>query len=260
MNGIDVSEHQERVDWEKVKPNIDFAIIRAGYGKNNIDKYFKRNADECTRLGIPFGVYWFSYAYTAEMARKEAGYCIAAIKPYKLSFPVCFDYEYDSLNYANNIKIYPSNNDICNMAIAFLSAVESAGYYAMFYSNADYLNKFAPLLNRYDFWYAKWSNTCDKQCGIWQQSSKKIIGGISGYVDWNISNKNYPEMITPVVVNEVNSVFSQLNAENFKKYIKAAYDVTKGAYGTGEYRKHRLTKAGYNANLVQDIVNIMMGA
>ena len=71
--GIDVSKWQGSVDWQAVKDDgIEFAMLRAGYGQGNIDPQFERNASECTRLGIPFGVYWFSYAYTPEMARREA--------------------------------------------------------------------------------------------------------------------------------------------------------------------------------------------
>ena len=82
MKYIDVSAHQGEIDWEKVKGSVDGVIIRAGYGKNNIDKYFRRNVSECNRLGIPCGAYWFSYAYTPEMAQAEADYLISAVNPY----------------------------------------------------------------------------------------------------------------------------------------------------------------------------------
>ena len=94
---IDISKFQGNVDFSKVKGHVDGIIIRAGYGANNIDAQFKRNVTECNRLGIPCGVYWFSYAYTEAMAKKEAEYCLAAIKPYKVELPVCFDFEYDSV-------------------------------------------------------------------------------------------------------------------------------------------------------------------
>ena len=71
--GIDVSKWQGVIDWEKVKADgVEFAILRAGYGQSGIDEQFERNAQECTRLGIPFGVYWFSYAYTTALAEREA--------------------------------------------------------------------------------------------------------------------------------------------------------------------------------------------
>ena len=67
--GIDVSYHQGNIDWASVKASgVEFAMLRAGYGQGNIDKKFHEYAKECTRLGIPFGVYWFSYAYNPTMA------------------------------------------------------------------------------------------------------------------------------------------------------------------------------------------------
>lgn len=81
QKGIDVSKYQGRVDWQKAKDaGIDFAMIRCGYGSewngegsyNQDDEYWEYNADECTRLGIPFGVYLYSYATTEEQARLEA--------------------------------------------------------------------------------------------------------------------------------------------------------------------------------------------
>jgi len=74
-HGIDVSKFQGLIDWQEVKKHIDFAIIRCGYGSNlesQDDPYFKRNADECTRLKIPFGVYLYSYAKNVEDAKLEA--------------------------------------------------------------------------------------------------------------------------------------------------------------------------------------------
>lgn len=98
FKGIDVSAYQSDIDYDKLK--VDFVIIRAGYGQKTIDKKFKRNIEECNKRGIPCGVYWFSYALNANMARNEAKACLAAIAPYKIEYPVCFDFEYDSVTYA----------------------------------------------------------------------------------------------------------------------------------------------------------------
>lgn len=89
IKGIDISTWQGTPDFSKVKAaGVQFVIARAGYGQNNIDKQFRRNASECNRLGIPFGVYWFSYALNAEMARQEARYCLEAVKGYRLEYPI----------------------------------------------------------------------------------------------------------------------------------------------------------------------------
>lgn len=77
--GIDVSKWQGVIDWDKVKADgVEFAMLRAGYGQSGVDEQFERNAQECTRLGIPFGVYWFSYAYTTALTGGGAGSSIAS--------------------------------------------------------------------------------------------------------------------------------------------------------------------------------------
>ena len=76
---IDVSEHQGIIDWNRVKSQIDGAILRVGYGDNiasQDDWTWKRNADECTRLGIPFGAYIYSYATSMAQADSEAQHAL----------------------------------------------------------------------------------------------------------------------------------------------------------------------------------------
>ena len=94
---IDVSYHNGTIDWEKVKAaGVDGAILRCGYGDNiasQDDKQWKRNADECTRLGIPFGAYLYSYAKSTAQAKSEAEHALRLIKGYKLSYPVYYDLE-----------------------------------------------------------------------------------------------------------------------------------------------------------------------
>lgn len=196
LKGIDVSKHNGVIKWMDVKYHIDFAMLRAGYGKNNIDSMFNRNATECERHGIPYGVYWFSYAYTPEMARNEAKYCLEIISEYNPTFPVCFDFEYDSTAYAKKNGVTVTKKLMCDMAIAFLSEIEKAGYYAMNYTNIDYLNKgFSSLTSKYDTWLAQWSvKTPSKPCGIWQYSDSGKVAGIAGKVDMNYSYHDYAEI------------------------------------------------------------------
>lgn len=92
--GIDVSNHQGTVDWNKVKAaGIDFAILKVGpvYGKP--DDSFERNAAECERLGIPYGVYYYSYARSVEDANKEADRTLAWLGGHHPSLPVYYDLE-----------------------------------------------------------------------------------------------------------------------------------------------------------------------
>ena len=116
IHGIDVSGHQGNIDWRKVKASgIQFAMLRAGYGANTVDSEFERNAHGCMEEGIPFGVYWFSYAYTPEMARREAEKCISVIREYKVQYPVCYDFEYDSVRYAqqNGVQVTRTPPAVC---------------------------------------------------------------------------------------------------------------------------------------------------
>lgn len=269
--GIDVSQHQGTIDWGKVKPSIDFAIIRAGYGKNNIDTYAKLNITRCKALGIPFGIYWFSYAYTVEMAIAEANYCIDFVeKCYKElkafpEYPICFDFEYDSYNYAlkQGYRLFPE--DCVKIAKAFLNRVEERGYYAMNYSNLDYLNNhgFNNLLDKYDLWYARWGlKSPDKSCGIWQDSSTGFIEGINGKVDTDISYKDYPTIINKLADEKGTKKSREMSRAEIEKWmaerLEIAYDVIAGKYGNGTTRMNNLSDIGENPEFIQHIVNTIL--
>ena len=200
--GIDVSYHQGVLDWAKLKADgVEFAMLRAGYGQSTVDKQFHRNAQECTRLGIPFGVYWFSYAGTVERAKKEAASCIEAIRPYRLAYPVAWDFEYDSVDYLKKQGTTATKTLVSDMGRAFLGAVEDAGYYPMLYTNRDYLARYfdAELAGKYDIWLAQWPTKPNldnppMQVGIWQYSSKGSVAGKSP-LDMNAAYKDYPAII-----------------------------------------------------------------
>lgn len=199
LKGIDISYANGVVDFEKVKNAVDFIIIRAGYGKNNIDVQFKRNISECNRLGIPCGVYWFSYALSPEMAKQEAKYCLEAIKPYKAEWGVWFDLEYHSFDFAvsNNVNINANAH-----AKAFLEEVKKAGYVAGNYTNKDFSNRIfnADILS-YPTWLAYYGTNSGKEPtnnvqhiikhDIWQYASRGKVDGINGYVDVNIAYVDY---------------------------------------------------------------------
>lgn len=199
LKGIDVSYANGIVDFNKVKNTVDFIIIRVGYGKNNMDAQFLRNIQECNRLGIPLGVYWFSYALSAEEARMEAVYCLEAIKSYKVDYPIFFDLEYDSIAFAQKkgITIDPNAH-----ALAFLKEIEKAGYKAGVYTNKDYADKvFNAEVLKYPTWLAFYGTnnaTVPKDIPdinhvMLQYTSKGQLDGINGYVDINISYVDYAE-------------------------------------------------------------------
>ena len=204
--GIDVSYAQGKIDWETVKNSglADFAMIRAGYGQGNADEQWLRNVQECTRLDIPFGVYWFSYAYSVERAKREAQYCLGAIAPYKLRYPVAFDFEYASADYIAKKGVTLTKTLATDMARAFLDTVKAGGQYPILYTNADYLSRYfdASLTVDYDIWLAQWpSGTPNlskppRTCGIWQYANDGVMPGISqNVVDLDVAYIDYPSII-----------------------------------------------------------------
>lgn len=206
--GIDVSRFQGSINWTDVKGSgIQFVMIRAGYGAGNLDPEFRRNAEECNRLGIPFGVYWFSYAYTEDMARKEADYCIQAIEDYEVQYPVCFDFEDASVNYAAGQGVTVTRQLATSLVTAFCSRVEQLGYFAMYYSNLDFLNRLfdASLRQKYALWYAQYASAPSiRGMAIWQYSNTGRISGISGNVDENTAYYDLAKVISRAGLNKLN--------------------------------------------------------
>lgn len=99
IKGIDVSQHQGKIDFSAVKKSgIDFVIIRAGYGKysKQKDPYFEQNYKNAKAAGLSVGAYWYSYAASAEDAKNEAKTCLEAIKNKKFEYPIYFDLEESS--------------------------------------------------------------------------------------------------------------------------------------------------------------------
>lgn len=200
LKGIDVSQWQGTINWNLVKNDgVQFAFLRAGFGKNNIDTTYHRNAKEANRVGIPIGLYWFSYAYTVDMARKEAQYAVQAAKPYKITYPIAFDLEYDTIDYAKKKGVNITKSLATQMAIAFCEEVKKLGYTPMVYTNLDYLKRYFDRNQLpYDLWYAQYASKASiANKEIWQYSSKGRVAGISGNVDMNHGYKDYSKG-TPV--------------------------------------------------------------
>lgn len=91
--GIDIADHQGLVDWDKVKPAKDFAIVRASYGLT-IDERFIRNWGEMDRVGILRGAYQFFRPSQSAVA--QANYLCDLIGPYVTGdIPPVLDVERD---------------------------------------------------------------------------------------------------------------------------------------------------------------------
>ena len=194
---IDVSEHQGIIDWEKVMPHIDGAILRCGYGgdyEDQDDEQFRRNADECTRLGIPFGVYIYSYAKTIEGMKSEAAHVLRLVKPYKLAYPVYLDLEEPGLEEGAVIR-----------ARVFGDIIENAGYWCGVYANLNWWENHLQGLERFTKWVAQYYKECEytgANLDIWQYTSKGNVPGIKGNVDMNECYRDFPAEILGAAIEE----------------------------------------------------------
>lgn len=103
MDVIYVDEEWGNVDWNKMRESVeDRVMLRAGYGGGVIDVQFRKNAQSCNDMGIPFGVYWLSYALTPEMAEEEARHCMETVEEYEVSGPVELEFDATSVRYAQS--------------------------------------------------------------------------------------------------------------------------------------------------------------
>lgn len=197
--GIDVSEYQGVIDWEKVKgAGVEFAIIRAGYrtyggGVITLDNSLITNIDGANAAGIDVGVYFFSQAITTEEAIEEADAILNAVAGRKITYPIVFDWEiiYDDTARTDKMTV----EGLADCCVAFCERVKSAGYTPMVYQNASTSTHKLdlPRIKDYDFWLAEYTDfpTFYYEYDMWQYTSEGKVPGIEGNVDMNISFKDF---------------------------------------------------------------------
>lgn len=251
MFGIDVSEHNETINWETVKNNIDFAILRLGWigNKNNhtLDKQFEKNYSECKRLKIPIGIYVYCYCNSEETAKQGGNWAVEKLKGKNLELPVYIDMEDNSIANCGKDKL-------TNICASFNNTIENAGYWAGVYANENWFNNYLNKENikkRYTTWIASYKSGTDCYKGeydIWQNSSNAQINGIRGKVDTNFM---YRDLISEI--GNKNNIIEK------KSNIQIAKEVINGKWDVYPKRKELLEKAGYNYNEVQAKVNELMG-
>lgn len=203
LKGIDISKWDGKVDFSKVKNEVDFIILRAGYGKltSQKDVRFEEYYAACEKYGIPKGVYWASYATSASEAVQEANAFLSCVKGKKFEYPVWFDYE--AFSGAEKQR----QSSVARAVIpAFIETVQKAGYYVGLYSYYSMLKSNIPAdlqTGKYDIWVAHYaSSTPYKGHTMWQYSDKGKVSGISVGCDMNYCYiDNYPEIIQKAGLN-----------------------------------------------------------
>ena len=215
MMGVDVSEHDGKIDWKKMKDaGIKFAIVRVGYrgpgeGTLELDKYVHDNIKGALENGLFVGVYFCTQAITEAEGIAEAEFVLNVIKDYDITWPVVFDTEeWNPKNYSH-LKDGPRGNNISRnqrtaVAKAFLDRIADAGYQPMIYTSVYWsiLNINRDELSEYPFWLANYVDKVSYRYdfNIWQYTSEGKVNGLTRKFDLNVLMKPWstPEA-TPTV-------------------------------------------------------------
>ena len=192
--GIDVSAHQQEIDWQRVaESGIQFVILRVGYrgyteGTIQEDAYFEQNLEGAISAGLDVGVYFFSQAIDEQEAREEARFVLDRISGYQLAFPVFFDWEKIGSEARSDTMDLASLTTVTD---TFCTEIRNAGYQAGLYFNQQlgYEELHLPSLQTYTFWLAEYNDTPSfaYNFDLWQYSATGTVDGIDGDVDLNLA-------------------------------------------------------------------------
>ena len=244
LKGIDVSEHNGKIDFAKVKnAGINFVIIRIGWigNKENhtLDKKFIENYNNAKACGLKVGFYVYSYVENETAMLSAINWVKNQILGKTRELPIFLDVE--------DKQISGLSKEVqTNLCKYFCDNFENSGVYA----NLDWFkNKLnVSELTNYKIWLAQWTNTsmhsADFKVDLWQYSSKGKVDGIGGNVDMNYClncEENSEQMTGQMSLTDV------------------ANAVIRGDFGNGEERKTNLKNAGYDYDEVQAKVNELMG-
>ena len=188
--GLDVSGYQGEIDYDAVaSAGVEFVFIKVGGtlgidGEYYVDSKFKRNIEGFNRVGIPVGIYFFSYAPSKKSAIKDAEWVYEQIKDYKVELPVVYDWENWSFYNEFNLSFY----NLTANAEAFLDTLNKKGYEGMLYGSKNYIDKIW-LKTDYPIWVAHYTSdptVSYEEYAYWQICDNGQIDGIYGNVDINI--------------------------------------------------------------------------
>ena len=194
LTGIDVSEHQYDIDWEKVAADgIDFAMIRVGYrgstaGQIYTDEYFEKNIAGATAAGLKVGVYFYSQAINAEEAAEEARFVVERLRGTNVSGPIAYDLEFYTADEARTDDL--TGEQATQNALAFCDVIRQAGYEPVVYMNLHWAGSMYGMeaLAHLPVWLASYGPVpaLDRGVTLWQYSESGVVDGVEGPVDLDL--------------------------------------------------------------------------
>lgn len=199
---IDVSSYNGFIQWDNMKNYIEGTIIRIGYG-NDIqlqdDDAAIRNMDECERLGIPYGVYLYSYALDYYDAASETAHALRLLKGRSPELGVWFDMEdADGYKARNGLDVYSEGELLSDFCEMFVNAMRVSGYKTGVYANYNYFTNVLDLdrlksIPEMNIWLAHWGiDSPSLGCTMWQFGAVEIedeeYDGNIYYSDYSVKN------------------------------------------------------------------------
>lgn len=194
--GIDLSEYQGEVDFEKAKAaGVEFVMLRIGgrfYGTDGTvyeDGAFDSYYQQAKAAGIKVGAYFFSQAVSTADAVEEAEFVVKKLGGKKLDYPIAFDWENIADDEARTDNV--SGTELTTIAEAFCNKVIDSGYKAIVYANSAqmFIMYDFETMKDYDFWLADYREfpTMYYKFDMWQYATDGTVDGIEGNVDMNLS-------------------------------------------------------------------------
>ena len=207
MIGMDVSAWSENIDWEAVKSDgIEFAIIRTAHRGGQIDPYGERNMSECDRLGIPYGIYYYSTSVTEAEADNDVKVMLGTVKKHNPKLGLFVDIEASDVYEKAFGSVYDATarRKITDLTKRMVSKIKAAGYTAGVYANENYMKNVLYMDEMPEIrWVAKYFGNNEKDTNvidlegkgykIWQFTDSGTVKGVpnKGYADLNTVIEKY---------------------------------------------------------------------
>lgn len=200
---IDVSRYQGAIDWAQVAAAGYKGAMLKTVSTNHklskradglyIDPTFEDNYRNAKAAGLDVGVYYYTYATNEAMADAELALVREAVRGKELTMPVAVDVEDNELKPMSTL-------DLTNLTAYALEQVEKMGFYAQLYTYTGYSYELdmGRLANRWDVWLADYTGKTPAvgyHYNAHQHTSKGSVPGITGNVDLNVTELNYPRII-----------------------------------------------------------------
>ena len=219
---MDVSRWQGSIDWDAVKASgkVDGVMLKTVSTNSKlskrkdglyIDPTFERNYAECKRVGLPVGVYYYTYAVSHTSADAELALLKTALAGKTFELPVCVDVE------DNKFKKL-RKQALTDLTAYALATIERWGFYALLYVGLNFgetrLYMGGAALRKYDVWLARHPKDQSKtkpedkpktaySYGMWQYTSTANVPGIKGNVDLSHAYKDYAAIIAKKGLNRL---------------------------------------------------------